>query len=173
MHERCKHPIPALCLILIAHIASGCGDRGGPAAQKPQQVAPSQSTESIFDFKGGPLEHYLVVQDALARDQLYEAQAALAKLGSLATYSEGDLKKHIQEATRATDIKTARQSFKAISEELIKRELPDSYKVAYCPMSFSYEGARWIQQDGKIMNPYFGADMLHCGAFEEEEKVDH
>ena len=80
MNERCKHPIPALCLILIAHIASSCGDGDGLAAQKPQQAAASQVTDGVFDFKGDPLEHYLVVQDALARDQLYKAQAQVRKV---------------------------------------------------------------------------------------------
>jgi hypothetical protein len=29
------------------------------------------------------------------------------------------------------------------------------------------EGGRWVQKDdGPIMNPYFGASMLHCGVFE-------
>ena len=34
----------------------------------------------------------------------------------------------------------------------------------HCPMAFDNKGADWLQGTGSIRNPYFGADMLSCGA---------
>jgi hypothetical protein len=39
-------------------------------------------------------------------------------------------------------------------------------QVVHCPMTFEGEGARWVQREGKVMNPYEGAMMLHCGDVE-------
>jgi hypothetical protein len=33
----------------------------------------------------------------------------------------------------------------------------------FCPMAFEDKGALWVQAEGKIANPYFGASMLRCG----------
>lgn len=41
----------------------------------------------------------------------------------------------------------------------------------YCPMAFHNEGAYWFASDKEIMNPYFGEEMLHCGAIEETFKA--
>ena len=38
-------------------------------------------------------------------------------------------------------------------------------RVAFCPMAFDAEGAEWIQADGEVANPYYGAAMLRCGEF--------
>ena len=51
---------------------------------------------------------------------------------------------------------------------MIETDLPEGIEVAYCPMAFNYEGGRWLQQSGDISNPYYGASMLRCGAFEQE-----
>ena len=34
---------------------------------------------------------------------------------------------------------------------------------AYCPMTFDNKGSFWLQKQGQIDNPYFGAAMLRCG----------
>jgi len=33
----------------------------------------------------------------------------------------------------------------------------------YCPMAFDFRGARWLQGDDELLNPYFGDEMLRCG----------
>ena len=154
---------------LLWLIAAGCGE-GPKAAESPEPVARSGSVISAFDFEDGLLKHYLIAQDALARDQLYEAQAALATLSSFAAYSDSSLKSIIDEAVWTNDVKAVRRAFEQISEALIEMELPEGYGLAYCPMAFNYEGARWIQAEGEIMNPYYGASMQNCGAFEVESE---
>ena len=153
---------------LILWSCGGGDDRRADLTPPVTNTSPDAQSDAkrttAFDFETGLLRHYLLVQDALARDELYEAQAALT---SLAAYNEADMKKHVGEAVWASDIEIVRQRFASISEELLEHELPEGYGVAHCPMAFDYKGARWIQPEGEIMNPYFGASMLRCGAFEE------
>jgi|AntRauTorckE6833_2_1112554.scaffolds.fasta_scaffold18033_2 Cu(I)/Ag(I) efflux system membrane fusion protein len=37
----------------------------------------------------------------------------------------------------------------------------------HCPMAFNDTGANWFSSERKIMNPYFGDRMLHCGTVEQ------
>ena len=71
-------------------------------------------------------------------------------------------------AADASDLASVRVALKPLSAAVQKLPLPEGMALAYCPMAFDYEGGHWIQKDGHIMNPYFGASMLHCGVFEEE-----
>ena len=36
--------------------------------------------------------------------------------------------------------------------------------VVHCPMAFDGDGADWVQLEGAVANPYFGAEMLRCGS---------
>lgn len=40
--------------------------------------------------------------------------------------------------------------------------------VAYCPMAFGYTGGTWLQANNKVLNPYQGSRMLHCGAIQRK-----
>lgn len=76
---------------------------------------------------------------------------------------------------RTIELETARKSFAPLSAavaEFLKsiRGQPGfgTYKLFQCPMtSKSFPGAPkvglWIQKEGSIRNPYFGAEMLDCG----------
>lgn len=37
----------------------------------------------------------------------------------------------------------------------------------YCPMAFDNKGGYWLASEEEINNPYFGDEMLHCGAVED------
>ena len=66
------------------------------------------------------------------------------------------------------DIETMRAAFKPLSESMIGGEIPEGYVKAFCPMADGDRGASWVQKDGaSLMNPYFGASMLHCGIFKD------
>lgn len=111
------------------------------------------------------LAHYVAAQEALAGDDYAGAKKALGQLAQMAAPS---LKTLAEQAASAGDIEAVRAAFKPLSEELIKDEVPEGYVLAYCPMADGNEGAHWIQKDGpSIMNPYFGASMLHCGVFKD------
>ena len=75
----------------------------------------------------------------------------------------------------APDLASARREFHPLSEQVVAlarrmRALPgfETLKIYQCPMTRrSFEGApakaAWLQLEGPIRNPYFGAEMLDCG----------
>ena len=64
----------------------------------------------------------------------------------------------------AEDIASAREAFGSLSDALLHySELVGlgELKVAYCPMV----DKSWVQEQGPIANPFYGAMMLTCGSF--------
>ncbi len=121
---------------------------------------------------GTLLTPYLQIQTTLAEDKLDN----LPELGAaVVAASEGKadkpgVDKIIQGAGRiaAQDIATARSAFKTMSEGMIEFVKADAAKqeghmLVHCSMTFAGKGAPWVQKSGKVMNPYEGAMMLHCG----------
>jgi hypothetical protein len=68
---------------------------------------------------------------------------------------------------KAKKIDEAREAFGRMSEALVayleaqKQKPGTGVRVAYCPMVRK----PWLQKDGAIQNPYYGASMLTCGSF--------
>lgn len=145
-----------LALLVLAATAISC-DSGGD--DKPAG-------------DGTLLTPYLQIQSTLAEDKLDD----LAQLGAaVVAASEGKadkpgVDKMVQGAGRiaAQDIATARSAFKTMSEgmiEFVKADpaKQDGHMLVHCSMTFAGKGAAWVQKSGKVMNPYEGAMMLHCG----------
>ncbi len=145
-----------LSLVLIGAMGTGCdGD-------KPAEKAGD----------GTVLSPYLAIQDTLASDKLDKLPEMGANVikatESIAT--EPGVDSIVQGAGRvgAQDIQTARTAFKKMSAGMIDylKAHPDKqagHVIVHCPMTFSGKGALWVQKEGKVMNPYEGAMMLHCG----------
>lgn len=121
---------------------------------------------------GSLLTPYLSIQETLAADKI----DGLPELGAaVVAASEGKadkpgVDKIVQGAGRiaAQDIATARSAFRTMSEGMIEYIKADASKqsdnmLVHCTMTFAGEGAPWVQKQGKVMNPYEGAMMLHCG----------
>jgi len=75
---------------------------------------------------------------------------------------------HLIKIMNSEDIEVQRKAFKSFSEELIAsvKSLRTGTKKVYiqfCPMADNDTGAYWLSSEEKIMNPYFGDMMLHCG----------
>ena len=71
------------------------------------------------------------------------------------------------------DISTARNHFIALSEQVIQlakqfKPKDQTFYVQSCPMANENKGATWLSSEDKVLNPYFGASMLTCGAVEEK-----
>ena len=111
------------------------------------------------------LSAYVNAQEALADDDFDKARSALQ---SLVQHADPAFKTLVEKAANAQDITAVRTAFKPLSEEIIKGVMPEGLVLAYCPMADNDTGAHWIQKDQpQLMNPYFGATMLHCGVFKE------
>lgn len=121
---------------------------------------------------GTLLSPYLVIGDTLAAD-------GVERLPELGTQVLAAAKGHESEAgvdaivqgagkIGTSDIQTARAAYKQMSDGMIQylAAHPDQqagHVIVHCPMTFDGKGGLWVQKQGKIMNPYEGARMLHCG----------
>ena len=71
------------------------------------------------------------------------------------------------------DLKEARVKFKPISHAVVTlatqlraADAKQPFQHFYCPM-VPQGGGDWLQPDQKLVNPYFGSQMLHCGELVE------
>jgi hypothetical protein len=132
------------------------------------------------------LDAYLAVQAALAADHLdAPAAQAFAVAFEAATdempeddphfwHARPDEVTAVREAAQALaaagDIEAARLAFGQLSVPfaalLTTRGVPEGYDLARftCGMARGVPGGGvWLQRDGELRNPYFGAAMLTCG----------
>ncbi len=111
--------------------------------------------------------NYLKLQEALASDDF---KSALAPWSTICKKELGHYAKDLNYKDcdkTMKNIRALRKSFKALSEIYIKNgeTLKDgSIIVANCSMA----NGRWLQKAGPLMNPYYGAQMLHCGEIEKK-----
>ena len=141
-----------LCVLLLSGPMLGCASR--MAAPSVEALAP---TIDPADFQT-QLDEYVEVQEALAADDFEAAQAQLAEFAQITDVATQAL---ANTALAASDIETLRSNFKPLSESLLAQELPQGFARAYCPMYDN--GSSWIQREGPVRNPYYGAFMLTCG----------
>jgi len=153
--------------VLLSALLFGCVTGCADEPQYDDLPGPPQPFDAQrFDgMAAGTIKSYLQLQDALAHDEFIAAQAAAVTLADLA---DGDLMGPARVAKGAVDIGVLRAAFRPLSEMLIGQNVPAGMAVAYCPMAFNFEGGRWLQLAGDISNPYYGASMLRCGAFEQD-----
>ncbi len=108
-------------------------------------------------------EHYIAAQEGLAADDFEKAKEALLRLSDSC---RGEIRDLSRQAAAGPDISAVRGAFKPLSTAMLEMKRPPGTAVVYCPMADGFQGARWIQKEGPIRNPYFGAEMLDCGTFE-------
>lgn len=70
------------------------------------------------------------------------------------------------------DLENQREYFISLSKtvyDLLKAFNTNTETVYYqfCPMANDGKGAYWISENSKIVNPYFGKQMLTCGSTKE------
>jgi len=123
---------------------------------------------------------YFQVQQALSADKQPTAAAAqslhqlaqkLAQDTNVPGTSANFLKQIAESAEHLhhLDLAKARQAFKPISHAVVTlaahvrgQGARQSFTHFYCPM-VEGGGGDWLQPGGKLLNPYFGSEMLHCG----------
>ena len=103
---------------------------------------------------------YVEIQEALAADNF---DVARTHLEAFARVADGATQGLADAALEADDIEELRTQFKPLSESLTTLELPQGFAHAFCPMYDAGNGAPWVQRDGPVRNPYYGAVMLNCG----------
>ena len=124
-------------------------------AAAPVGAGSAQSGPADFATQ---LNEYVEVQEALAADDFATAMAQLEEFAGITDDATRALAVH---ALEAGDIEEMRARFKPLSESLTEQALPQGFARAYCPMYDN--GSAWVQRDGPVRNPYYGAFMLTCG----------
>ena len=131
---------------------------------------------------------YIKLKDALVKDDSKNV-SEYAK-GLLNNLSQVDMKlltdsnshnhwmsliKEIKAATisisNTSDIKEQRNHFKNLSFNLTNAVLVfgvnEIVYSQFCPMADNNKGAYWLSKEEKVLNPYFGNEMLTCGSLEQ------
>ncbi len=116
---------------------------------------------------------YLKIQSALADDSMKGVAQCAASMAKLAQADETKslpsvLSKQATTLAEASDLKSAREAFKPVSNSLIKyladNKVPKgTYYEVYCPMA----QASWLQTNKTVNNPYMGKEMATCGEVKE------
>lgn len=123
---------------------------------------------------------YLAIQQKLGQkqksDDPVDASALLKQAEMSASHAPEDAKPFVAvvvEATKAMSGKTLdqqREAFVKLSESMIKLAEAGSVSsklyVVECPMAFGDKGARWLQNDDTVANPYYATEMKSCGGVE-------
>jgi hypothetical protein len=122
---------------------------------------------------GTLLSPYLAIGEVLRGDSVAGLPELAAKVveASEASATEPGVEAMLIAAGRiaSPDIATARLMYAKMSEGMIAwlaahPERREGLMLVHCPMTFTNHGAYWVQREGKIVNPYEGSMMLHCGA---------
>ena len=176
----------ALTLSLLLFLAIGCN-----SPSPKENATPPLSTLSSPQIEPGRpitdiINHYLYVKTALADDENEKAKnkgkdllKALENLDMSLFSAEkspsitkiiGQTKKHAQ-AIAQSEIVSQREAFAQLSNNLLQLiALTGSDRALYkqyCPMYNNNRGGTWLSDSERIINPYFGAQMLQCGIVEE------
>ena len=139
----------------------------------------------------GVFTAYVSLKDAFVssdaskvRTESASTQAALAKVDmKLLTGAahndwmnyQGGLVSSLQAIQASDEIEVQRQAFSELTDNLYKSI--KAYGLGgqnayydFCPMAFDNQGAFWLSNEDKILNPYFGDKMLTCGVVKEKLK---
>lgn len=117
------------------------------------------------------IANYLKIQQGLAADDLNAAQVG-AKAFTIAAHDDEALTAYTQAILATDEMNVARHQFLALSEAVIARVKAEGgaqgpLYLIKCPMAFEGSGGTWLQHDQTVLNPYYGAMMLHCGRVQE------
>ncbi len=120
---------------------------------------------------------YILLKDALVATKMEEAKTAAKTLSEELKNYTGCENTSItaDKIENAKDIVTQRKEFTALSSDVIAMfkhaELSNgTIYVQHCPMANKGEGGDWLASEKKIQNPYYGSEMMECGAVLEEIK---
>lgn len=139
---------------------------GTPTTTPPSLSPLAPQVGKLFD-------HYVVLQQALAGDDLTAASEALPSLTQTLAQADPQLRDKLDDTVKAMsaakDIRQFRTAFVLFSDSLTS--LIRSHGLApqrtvfrlHCPMAFDNRGADWLQTDQVARNPFFGAAMPKCG----------
>src|SRR5690554_1379553 len=135
------------------------------------------ATEIINLQEANPIiKSYLILKDNLVETNGKKARNSAQNFLKVTKSASGDgvelMRKAAENIANSDDVEIQRENFETVSDNLyIYAQDNDMGILLYrqhCPMAFKNNGASWLSAESKIMNPYFGDKMLHCGTVEDE-----
>lgn len=156
-----------------------------PTVELEQSIAtPDTINHQHKEHLSVVLNHYLSLKEALTNDEFEEAQGHLRDLQTEVTQSTEmnqpsqhteihkeyhlSMVEAINNASEAKNLEQLRESFIDISDTLISEVQNQGYEkdelfIQYCPMANNGKGAKWLNNNTEIENPYMGQKMPGCG----------
>lgn len=171
--------------IIVAGITMfiiSCGQENENKAEKETQLAEKEiNGNEKFKIKEAALHavfiHYdklssaLVAKDAeaarLAANTIAEAAGNLEALEFMLAPSKA--------IASSSDLKVQREHYSALSNAYIEKIKTSGMEsgvlyIDFCPMALNDKGGYWLSTENKVINPYYGDEMLHCGSVVDSVK---
>lgn len=160
----------AIALLFSGFLLTSC------SANSKDHTEGEETKTAISDQANPIIAAYLQLKDDLVETDAKKAQKSATKFVATLKDSDGESVEIIRSAAEkiavSSDVNVQREHFETLSDELYAYAQTEDMGVKlyrqYCPMAFQNEGAYWLSSEKKIMNPYFGDKMLHCGVVKEE-----
>jgi hypothetical protein len=170
------------CLAIFTLIA--CNNTAKNAADKKDTISTVSvaSPNSLPVFKDDKVakiySSYLQLKDALVATKPTDAQTVAKALAEdLKGYNGCENTSIIaQKIADSKDIVIQRKEFTALSTDVIALFkhadlVSGMLYVQHCPMANDGNGGDWLSAEKKIQNPYYGSEMMECGAVISEIKA--
>ena len=169
-----------LAIVFFVTVIGSCGridKEGKPAApQKPKPVISGKSLVVGDESLHALFLLYEQLSTALVNG---EAAKATTTANSLHTGARElgwpQIASVAQEITTEESLGDKRTAFeqlgKIMEQSLRKKGLRSgAVYVHHCPMAFDNRGASWLSSGQETLNPYYGEEMLNCGAISDTLK---
>lgn len=153
-----------------------CGEIKEKVSNMSKSAKPNEELVLDAEMTQAILPDYLKLQSTLAADDLNVSTETLKSMMDKSGHT-GALADLLHTMMAANDLEGIRRPhFETLSNALIKavKEHPSATStplmIMHCPMVYGDTGADWIQDNDKLLNPYFGSSMLRCGYKKEDIK---
>ena len=165
--------------IAMALVVMACNSTENKDTSSAKKVDTTITQLSFSDEKVSQIyTDYLSLKDALVATKFEESKSA-AKLLALSLKGYAGCENTALAAgtiETAKDIATQRKIFTYLSTDVIAlfknaAISKGTIYVQHCPMANNGDGGDWLASEKKIQNPYYGGEMMECGAIFEEIKA--
>ena len=168
--------------VVLLFAMTSCGNSAQDTAKVTDstKVAPTTTTK-VVNLEDPEVQAiyagYIELKDALVNANDKGAREAAKELSAkLAAYKGCENTALIaNKIIAAKDLKEQRKEFTTLSADVIAMFKHAAINegtiyVQHCPMANNGDGGEWLSSNKEIRNPYYGDEMMECGAVIEEIK---
>jgi hypothetical protein len=169
-------------LAMVSCTGNNSGNAGTAAdslaADTSKTLATASGAELSDPVEQAIFDGYIALKNALVAAKLEDAKKVADDLSKSLKAREGCENTALiaDRISAAKDIAAQRKEFTALSSDVIALFKHADLKkgviyVQHCPMANEGNGGDWLSSEQKIQNPYYGDEMMECGAVVEEIKT--